>query len=483
MRKIVLSLIVMLLAAFSAKALVYTVVVPEGTKACYIAGNMNGWSQQEMEQDPDEPTIFTIDLPDAVKEDGYKYCCGPGWAWVEKGADGEEIRDRTYPDDGMNIDFVLTWALEYDPDFEGDFTFNVTVPEETKAVYIKGSYNNWSGYEPMTKVTETTYTLTVHVVGSKSVNYVYACGPDDAYQEVDDEGNTLLPDRNLAEPESDDVVLYWKGIYDPDSMFEYTLNVTVPEGTIMCFVAGNMNGWKQQAMEKVDETTFTLSFSVEGLDEIAYKYCNGPSWDYVEIQEDGNDLADNRILSVDDSPADDVVAAWKKDFEPVFILNVTVPEGTNACYVAGSMNGWDQEEMEKVDDTTYTITFNVVMAEIQYKYCSGPHWDYVEVQEDGSDLDDNRKLAIGDSPVDDVVVAWNKVYASLVNVSVDNPFIITGKSTLTTKFTGIAKVEIFTVNGVLLHKTIANGEFTQSDLAAGVYVVKINNKAFKALVK
>ena len=165
MRKIVLSLVVMLIAVFSAKALVYTVVVPEGTKACFIAGSMTGWSQVQMEQDPTEPTIFTIDIPEATTADNYKYCCGPGWAWVEKNAEGAEISDRSYPDDGMNIDFVETWAMEWDPDaVEKDYTLNVTVPEGTFAVYVNGSFNSWSGFERLEKVTETTFTISFTVL-------------------------------------------------------------------------------------------------------------------------------------------------------------------------------------------------------------------------------------------------------------------------------------------------------------------------------
>ena len=37
------------------------------------------------------------------------------------------------------------------------------------------------------------------------------------------------------------------------------------------------------------------------------------------------------------------------------IYNVTVPNGTKACYIAGEMNNWSQQAMNKVDNTLYTL--------------------------------------------------------------------------------------------------------------------------------
>ena len=486
MRKIVLSLIVMLLAAFSAKALVYTVVVPEGTKACYLVGEMNGWGEPNgtnwnlpMEQDPEEPTIFTIDLQDGDKTFKYKYCCGPGWAYVEKNAEGGEIGDRSYPDDGMNIDFVETWAMVWDPDaVEKEFTLNVTVPEGTLAVYVNGTFTNWTRFERMQEITPTTYTLTVSVFADE-VQYKYSSGPSWDYQELDEDGTSLSNNRSLTELESDDVVAMWEAIYEPPSE-GITLNVTVPEGTNACYVAGNMNDWKQQLMTRVTATTYTITFDAS-IEDIEYKYCSGPDWKYEEVQADGNKVG-NRKLNIADSPADDVVAKWALVYEPEFTLNVTVPEGTFACYVAGSMNDWKWQEMEKVDETTYTLTFTASSAEIEYKYCSGPGWDYEEQNVDGS-WKGNRSLSITDSPSEDVVAKWKEVYASLAGVNVDNTFIYSEKAGLTVQFTGIAKIGLYNISGVLLKETIASGTFTQSDLAAGIYIVKVNNKAYKALVK
>ena len=47
--------------------------------------------------------------------------------------------------------------------------------------------------------------------------------------------------------------------------------------------------------------------------------------------------------------------------------NVTVPAGTNACYIAGDMNSWSQVEMTKVDDTHYTLTIAEATTTMKYK--------------------------------------------------------------------------------------------------------------------
>ena len=106
-----------LACAMSMFALTYNVTVPTGTKACYIAGEMNGWSQVEMTKVDD--THYTIDVADATEAMKYKYCSGPGWAYVEKTASGDEVADRTY----SAADVVAKWASVYEPS---------TTPEEPK---------------------------------------------------------------------------------------------------------------------------------------------------------------------------------------------------------------------------------------------------------------------------------------------------------------------------------------------------------------
>jgi hypothetical protein len=102
----------------------YNVTVPAGTNACYIAGEMNTWTHQEMTKVDD--THYTLTIAEATTTMKYKYCSGPGWAYVEKTATGDEVADRTYTEN----DVVEAWAAVYDPN-------NVPSQGETKDITVK----------------------------------------------------------------------------------------------------------------------------------------------------------------------------------------------------------------------------------------------------------------------------------------------------------------------------------------------------------
>ena len=114
-----------LACVMSMSAVTYNVTVPAGTKACYIAGGMNSWSFTEMTKVDD--THYTLDLPDATEAMKYKYCSGPGWAYVEKDASGNEIGDRSY----SAADVVAKWASVYEPSATPE------EPKEEKDITVK----------------------------------------------------------------------------------------------------------------------------------------------------------------------------------------------------------------------------------------------------------------------------------------------------------------------------------------------------------
>lgn len=95
--------------ASGTSGLTYNVTVPAGTSACYIAGDMNGWTFTEMTKVNN--THFTITIEGATTTMTYKYCSGPAWEYVEKDAYGSEISARTY----STNDVVEAWANIYQP--------------------------------------------------------------------------------------------------------------------------------------------------------------------------------------------------------------------------------------------------------------------------------------------------------------------------------------------------------------------------------
>ena len=95
---------------------------------------------------------------------------------------------------------------------------------------------------------------------------------------------------------------------------------------------------------------------------------------------------------------------------------VTVPAGTNKCYIAGAMNGWSHTEMNRVDATHYTINIDGATTAQGYKYCSGPSWDYEELTATGGGVS-NRAY----SP-NDVVEKWKAVYGQALNYTTYTDF-------------------------------------------------------------
>ena len=298
----------------------YNVTVPVGTKACYIAGDMNSWSFTEMTKTDD--THYTVTLAEATDTMGYKYCSGPGWAYVELTEEGGEVANRTYAAN----DVVEAWKAVYDP-------ANAPTPGEAKDITIKAKVPAtwtetitawvWATGEPGKAVTPTKdgewYVYTEHC---PELNIIFRNGVDwttNANQTEDitvsestcieitagtDKATYTIVDceDNPGEEPGDDPVV------DPETGVTY--NVTVPAGTKACYIAGEMNEWKHQEMTKVDETHYTITIATATA-TMKYKYCSGPDWAYVEMQADGVTDVQDRTYA-----ANDVVEAWKAVYEP-----------------------------------------------------------------------------------------------------------------------------------------------------------------------
>ena len=87
-------------------------------------------------------------------------------------------------------------------------------------------------------------------------------------------------------------------------------------------------------------------------------------------------------------------------------FNVTVPAGTDACYLVGTLNAWnigEPIEMTKVDDTHYTYTDEFDLTGAEYKYVHGATWDKVEKNADGSEMG-NR--VVDATVMNDTVEKW-----------------------------------------------------------------------------
>jgi enterochelin esterase-like enzyme len=168
-----------------------------------------------------------------------------------------------------------------------------------------------------------------------------------------------------------------------------------------------MNGWTQLAMTKVDDTHYFLDIA-SATNAQKYKYCSGPAWEYEALDAAGLPI-NNRSYN-----AADVVIRWKAVYTPTLsgvTYNVTVPEGTNACYIAGEMNGWAHQSMNKVDATHYSLTILNASISQKYKYCSGAGWNFEELNAAGAQIA-NRSYS-----QNDIVEKWLAIYDPNATVS------------------------------------------------------------------
>ncbi len=117
MRKLILTVLTTIASAIVSSAVTFNVTVPAGTKSCFIAGDFNGWdAANAVAMTSSGENTFTLTLDDVSEAEacvGYKYLCGQDWAYVEKGASGEELNNRTAVG---AMDVVASWAKTYNPD-------------------------------------------------------------------------------------------------------------------------------------------------------------------------------------------------------------------------------------------------------------------------------------------------------------------------------------------------------------------------------
>jgi chitodextrinase len=352
--------------------LAYYATVPSGTKACYIAGDMNGWIQQPMSRM--DSTHYKIYIGSALPTHGYKYCSGPDWTYVEKDAAGGEIQNRVY----SASDVVLSWLSIYNP------SVDITPPSAPTGLMAT---------TPMTNTFTLSWTASTDNVGVMSYNVYkdsvfYGTTPSTSLIIIG-----LMPGTSCKMTvKAKDAAGNLSAASAPlivtnQATTGVTYNVTVPAATLACYIAGEMNNWTQQPMNKVDNTHYRLIIP-NALTAHAYKYCSGPDWTYVEKDNTGADIQ-NRVYT----PAD-VVQAWASVYDPSVIpiakdvtINVTVSDSVNVCYLVGTFNNWaspsDTAKMSRgipangkvvFSKTIYTTDAN----KLQFKFCAGPTWDYVQ---------------------------------------------------------------------------------------------------------
>jgi hypothetical protein len=213
----------------------------------------------------------------------------------------------------------------------------------------------------------------------------------------------------------------------------YTLKVTVPAATIVCYASGTFNNWIQPGtlMTKVtdDPKVFTLDIDVADSVGSQYKFCAGPSWDYQQTQA-ANFWLGNLTAN------GDVVTAFSGYYDPNAALqkvtiDVLVPAEVIECNLTGNFNAWDptKNPMTKVDSTANGKEFKleIEVADsnlLEYKFVAGPGWAYEQTNstnfkystDGGVVVCDAFKAIFDPSKVGDITIVITSVPAGTTDV-------------------------------------------------------------------
>jgi hypothetical protein len=237
-----------------AEPVTFNVQVPEGTKECWIAGSFNGWNSASHQMEKVDDFNYTLTVPDVdMNSLEYKYMSGPGWAYVEKDAIGEEVPNRIY----QANDTVYNWLSIFDPTtvVNKPITFEVTVPNHVQSVYLAGDFNNWNMPDPNTRLLFQQMTSKGKVFGktimvnnlSTQTRYKFTAGPDwqfaqtqedDFYFtdiEVDTIRHTVFGFYAYANSQVQPKDWNFSEMYANDDLVEF--NSTIPDDGLL-FIAG-----------------------------------------------------------------------------------------------------------------------------------------------------------------------------------------------------------------------------------------------------
>jgi len=326
--KRIFTLVVALMGLFSmmqpVAALTYNVTVPAGTNACYIVGDMTGWSFNTPMTKVDA-THYTIDLPNAVETQGYKYWSGPDWKYEEADAQGVKLTaNRTWAAN----DVVASWLEVFQLD-ERDVTVDVLAPADVKVLYIVGAFDGWSSPSETYKmnfvsedVNGKVFTKTVHSLDAFNMEFKFCAGPAWSYEQTAPTGNYKY---GTTESSTAVVVNAFKAIYDPEKTGTINITATVPAGTDSVWIMGDFLGWNMaNAVKATKNQDGTFSFAIPMVMSIEYRLYNKADWAYPEVGEADptSELPNRKAVYPADANSNITVWGWKQAISGLPELNV-----------------------------------------------------------------------------------------------------------------------------------------------------------------
>lgn len=257
---------------------------------------------------------------------------------------------------------------------------------------------------------------------------------------------------------------------------QVTYTVNVPAGTNTCYIANAVDGFSShREMTKVTPTQYTLTIPTATTAH-KYKYCSGPTWAYEEKQADcTSGVADRTYAALD------VVACWAAVYVPGIpkvdiVIKVKVPATwttPKVHYWGDKSSNWPGVDLVKQGDW-WTITFDQVnVMNIIFHNGSGDQTANIEGVNASTCYQVNA----------DKSFAVVSCITSATTSTNEHKLIRSIPSGIQVVLDRASDVVLYSAQGSLLKEMRAAQTVSFNNLSAGIYIVNVNGKSHKAIVK
>ena len=260
-----------------------------------------------------------------------------------------------------------------------------------------------------------------------------------------------------------------------------------PAGTVYYLTGNDLAGsWEPDAMamtegsisfEDLEPGTYTFKITTGSWTNRSYGFADIGTVSKsltVSGDSDGNvvlTLAEQQDVTISMVNHRVIIASGKEDEQGV-TYTVTVPDGTQHCYIVGDWNWSRFTEMTKVASNKFSITLDDNTKSMTYKYTCGPGWNYVEQTSAGEDIP-NRSYTSSD-----VVERWKQSYSTDIEQSMAEEFYRLNGDVLT--ITSSEVVNVYDVIGRVVLS--ASASCVSQTLPAGIYLLRSGSRTAKVFV-
>lgn len=356
----------------------YNVTVPAETPACYIAGEMTGWSFTPMTKVDD--THYTITIEGAEKTNKYKYTCDEGWDYVEKKADGSDISDRTWTES----DVVEKWGA----------------PAPTYDYYIAGTLaGGWSAKQQGIEKDGELYKATFNNLAAGTYQFKITDGQFNTEEDKTHEHTTLAAEYEEVSYVDGNIQIITEEAINLTVIFNATTDKITFEGLTekapaKCYLMGIGGDWTTGIEMEEDGDQFKLLCQpiAEG-EQFKFKY--GDTWttDVENYDENGVNWVETTPGSGQYNitlPAGNYDFYYKKATNKVYIAaatdcgpaTITLTTGDNSAVIAANIGNTVNVVIERsftANDGYYTlcVPFNMDPSVIGKAYSLGTITEHV----------------------------------------------------------------------------------------------------------